>query len=84
MLHGYVFAGFSRFMHHVPYFIIPVSIGKSTSHSEESYLEKYRKGTWDEFADGVNAEQRLDGVETRGGLASDMSITWRLDLRILA
>jgi hypothetical protein len=28
MLHGYVFAGFSRFMHHVPYFIIPVSIGQ--------------------------------------------------------
>jgi ubiquinol-cytochrome c reductase subunit 8 len=28
MLHGYVFAGFSRFMHHVPYFIIPVSLGE--------------------------------------------------------
>lgn len=29
MLHGYVFAGFSRFMHHLPYFIVPFSVGES-------------------------------------------------------
>lgn len=28
MLHGYVFAGFSRFMNHLPYFIIPFSVGE--------------------------------------------------------
>jgi hypothetical protein len=45
-------------------------------------MEKDMRRTEDVRADGVSAAQRLDGVEKRGGLASDVSITWRLDLRI--
>jgi len=51
MLHGYVFAGFSRFMHHVPYFIIPVSIGKS------------RSSRWNNSIVGSGKEEAGEGKE---------------------